>query len=132
MKLEILTVDKPNKNGRIYPRALVEREMERIRKEFIAERRWLIEGCRSEQSTLNLKNVVGMVNDVFIEGDTVFVEAVFFDNVPNGPITETLLKEGLASLRTAGMGTIHKQEDGTYIVGEDWELLHCFVTDEPA
>lgn len=132
MKLEILTIDKPNKNGRIYPRALVERELKRIRKEFIAERRWLIEDRLPEQSTLNLKNVVGTVNDIFIEGDKVFVEAEFFDNVPNGPITETLLKEGMASLRTAGLGTIHTQEDGTYIVGDDWELLHCFVTNDPA
>lgn len=127
MKLEILTLDKPNKNNRIYPREVMKREMERYRKVFIRENRALIVNKIPESSTVNLKDVVAVVKQARIKRNKVVVEVEFFSD-----LYKQLVESGALSLRTSGVGTLIKQKDGTYKVGNDYELICCFITDKPA
>ncbi|TRO54802.1 hypothetical protein E2P64_08335 [Candidatus Bathyarchaeota archaeon] len=132
MKQELLTVDVPNKNGRVYPRAIVEREVARIKRDFIAENRWIIAREQMETSTFDLRKAVAVGKDLFFEGDKLFVDVEILHQLPFASEIEEGLKNGTLSVRTSGMGTLHEQKDGTYLVGEDWELIHCFVTPNPA
>jgi hypothetical protein len=47
-------------------------------------------------------------------------------------ILEEGLKSGKLHLRTSGIGTITKQDNGTYKIEDDYELISCFITDVPA
>jgi len=132
MKLPILEIDKPNKNGRIYSRVLIERELERIRNDYINENRWIVGSKRSETSIFNLLDAIGIVKEVEIKDDTVFVDIEIFSNVSNGAIIKESLENGKLHIRTHGLGSLQLQENGTYLVGKDFELISCFVTDEPA
>ena len=58
MKIPIVTLDKPNKNNRIYPREVMKREMRKYRKTFVKEDRALIVGKQPEDSCINLKDVI--------------------------------------------------------------------------
>lgn len=132
MKIPIVTLDKPNKNNRIYPRAVMEKVLAKYKKEFIDERRAMIVKRQPEQAITNLMDVVGIIKEISYEGDTVMAEIEFFPNVPDGLSSEAGVKSGFLSLRTGGLGTLIKKEDGTYVIGEDYELTHFFLTDEPA
>ena len=132
MKIPIVTLNKPNKNNRIYPRAVMEKALEKYKKDFIDEKRAFVQKRQPHNSMVNLLDCVGIVKEVIIEGDEVLMDVEFFPNVPEGLMTETAIKSGHLHLRTHGMGSMHLQPDGTYIVGDDYELISCFATDDPA
>lgn len=132
MKIPILSLDRPNKNNRIYPRDVMEKAIAKYKKDFIDEDRALIQKKLPGNSMVNLLDCVGVVKEISIEGDTVFVEAQFLPNVKDGTVIEEALKSGKLHLRTHGLGSIHLQPDGTFKIGEDYEFISCFATDEPA
>jgi hypothetical protein len=131
MKIPILILDTVTKNNRIYPRAVMEKAIAKYKKEFIDEDRAFIQKQLPGDSCINLKDCVGVVKEIKIEDNTVFVEAEFFPKVPGGLITEEGLKSGKLSLRTHGMGSIRLQPDGTFKIGDDYELISTFATDDP-
>ena len=128
MKIPILTLDKPNKNGRIYPREVMKRELKRYRKTQVKERRAFVFNKLPPTSTsVNLKDVIGLVKAIHINKNKVIVEVEFHSD-----FYRQLVEEGKLSLRTSGMGTLIKQKDGTYKISNDYELICCFLTDDPA
>lgn len=127
MKATIITLDKPNKNGRIYPREVIKRELKKYRETYVKERRAFIVNKLPPTSSVNLTDVIGVVEEIHIKNDKVIVKIKFFSD-----LYRQLVEEGKLSLRTSGIGTLTKQPDGTYIVGDDYELISCFVTNEPA
>jgi hypothetical protein len=34
--------------------------------------------------------------------------------------------------RMSGIGTLTKQDDGTFVIGDDYKLISIFLTDNPA
>lgn len=127
MKLPIMTVDSPNLNKRIYPREVLQKALDKYTKEFVSEKRALIVGKLPENSTINLQDAIGIVKEITIEGDKVMVEAEFFSD-----LYRQIIESGKFSLRTAGMGTLKKDKNGNDVIQEDYELISCFVTDDPA
>ena len=132
MKIPILTLDKPTANNRIYPRAVMEAAFAKYKKEFIDERRAMVVKRQPEQAITNLLDVVGIIKEVSFEGDTVMADIEFLPNVPDGLICESGVKCGKLSLRTGGLGSLKKNEQGQHVVQDDYELTHCFLTDNPA
>jgi len=132
MKIPILTLDTPNKNNRIYPRAVMEKVIAKYKKDFVDEKRAFIVKKQPENTVVNLQDVIGLINEVTFENDKVVVDVQFFPNVPEGLIMETAVSDGKLHVRTSGLGTMHRQENGTYIVGEDYELINVFITNDPA
>ncbi len=132
MKIPILTLDVPNKNGHIYPRTIFEKVLKKYIDEQIAPKRAMIVSKIPEDTTVNLHDVIGVVKDIRIEENQVVVEAQFIPELKEALIAEEGINSGKLHLRTSGVGSIHKQTDGTYTIGDDYELLSCFITDIPA
>ena len=59
-----------NQNGRIYPKAILEREVRNYQK-FIQENRALGECDHPDSSVVELKNVSHLIKEAYVEGDTV-------------------------------------------------------------
>ena len=129
MKIQILTLDKPNANNRIYPFEVFSKALQKARKDLLNENRFLILKKQPESSTVSLLDAVGVITDIQIEGDDVFAEVSFFPNVRG--LRETIEQKKMF-LRTAGIGTLINQADGNYRVSDDYELISCFLTDDPA
>ena len=85
-----------------------------------------IEDCLKSILAQTYKNI-----EIIVVDNTVMADVEFL-NVPEAKIFETALYSGKLHLRTAGIGSIHKQDNGTYTVGEDYQLTSCFLTDDPA
>ena len=42
MKIPVLSLDKPNKNGRIYPRDVIEKALQKYRDEYVSKSRAMV------------------------------------------------------------------------------------------
>ena len=132
MKIPILFLDHVTKNNRIYPRDVMEKVIAKYKKEFVDENRAFIQKQLPGDSCVNLQDCVGVVKEIKIEGDTVFVEAEFLPTLKDASLIEEGIKSGKLHLRTHGIGSMRLQPDGTQKVADDYEFISCFATDNPA
>jgi hypothetical protein len=130
MKVPLLTLDTPNHNNRIYPRAVWEKAVAEYKAKYIDNQRAVVTSKPPEGETISINDVVGVVKEIKTEGNTVTAEVIFL-NIPDEFAMQQALNDGVLSIRTAGIGEIKKQEDGTYLVGEDYKIISCFLTNEP-
>jgi hypothetical protein len=82
--------DAKNQNSRIYPRQILEREVDNYLQKEIAEKRAYGELDHPESSVVNLKNVSHVVRECWWDGDDV-VGKVEILNTPSGNILKELI-----------------------------------------
>lgn len=132
MRVPILTLDLPNKNNRIYPKEVMEKAMEKYRQDFIKEGRALVTKRQPECSTVSIKDAIGVVKDMKVEEGKVVVDIEFLPGMADALAAEVGMSKGVLHLRTSGIGTMKLNEQGQNVVQDDYELIQCFVTDDPA
>ena len=114
-----------NQNGRIYPREILEREINKYAEGPIKERRALGELDHPESSVINLQNVSHNVTKVKMVGDDVYGEVEIL-STPAGNILKELFRNGITvGISSRGMGSVQESGNGTVEVQDDFELL-CF------
>ena len=114
-----------NQNGRIYPREILEREINKYSEGPIKERRALGELDHPESSVINLQNVSHNVTKVKMVGDDVYGEVEIL-STPAGNILKELFRNGITvGISSRGMGSVQENGNGTVEVQDDFELL-CF------
>jgi hypothetical protein len=119
----IQRADAKNGNGRVYPRKILEREMQKYN-EFISQNRALGELDHDDSNIVNLKNVSHMVTKVWWDGDDVKGKLKIL-NTPNGEIVKGLVNGGVTlGISSRALGSI-KEERGLTIVEDDLQLI-CF------
>jgi len=113
-----------NQNGRVYPKEILEREIEKYRGREIRENRAYGELDHPESSVVELKNTSHIIRDVWWNGDDV-VGQVEILNTPAGKILQELVKAGCTvGISSRGMGSVKQiKEDGTVAVENDFELI---------
>lgn len=113
-----------NHNGRVYPRQVLEREVEKYQ-QIIKERRALGELDHPESSVINLKNVCHNVTECHWEGDTV-IGTIELLTTPSGNIARELIKNNVRlGISSRGLGSVRNVNENTVEVQDDFELL-CF------
>ena len=113
-----------NQNGRVYPKEVLEREVEQYSQVQISENRALGELDHPESSVVNLQNVSHNIKKVWWNGDDV-VGTVEVLSTPSGNILKELLKAGVKlGISSRGLGSVKQlSEDGTLEVQDDFELV---------
>lgn len=115
--------DSVNQNGRIYPRDILEREVENYQK-FVRERRALGELDHPTASVVSLQNASHIVTEIHWEGDAV-VGTIELLSSPMGKLAQSLVDDGVKlGISSRGVGSTRDQGDYA-IVGNDYVLL-CF------
>lgn len=113
-----------NQNGRVYPRAVLEREIENYQK-IIKENRALGELDHPEDSVVNLKNVSHLMTAVWWDGDNVMGKCKIL-NTPSGQILQSLVHSNVTlGISSRGMGSVHEDRMGNTVVEDDFNLI-CF------
>lgn len=122
--------DTLNQNGRIYPRAILEREVRNYQK-FIKERRALGELDHPATSVVELQNVSHLIINAWMEGDTVFGEVEVLPT-PKGQILQQLIEANITiGISSRGVGST--QNDGGHsIVNDDFQLICWDMVAEPS
>jgi hypothetical protein len=119
-----------NQNGRVYPRAILEREIINYQK-FIKENRALGECDHPDTSVVELKNASHIVREARMEGETVYGTVELLDT-PSGKILQSLIESGVTlGISSRGVGST-RQEDGHLVVQEDFQLICFDIVSEPS
>ena len=112
-----------NRNKRLYPRPILEREVKRYKKDYIKENRAFGELGHPEGPTINLERVSHMITDLRRSGNDWVGRAKVLRETPYGKIVEGILKEGAKlGVSSRGMGSLDEQSNGTKIVKDDYYL----------
>ena len=110
-----------NRNGRVYPREILVREVNRYTKEFINKNRAFGELGHPDGPTVNLERVSHMVKSLTPDGDNFIGEAKIMDT-PYGKIVKGLIDEGAQlGVSSRGMGSIMNR-NGINFVKDDFYL----------
>ena len=110
-----------NRNGRVYPKDVLEREVMRYNREFINKNRAFGELGHPDGPTANLERVSHMVKKLYPEGNNFIGEAKIMDT-PYGKIVKGLIDEGAQlGVSSRGMGSLI-QRNGTNYVKDDFYL----------
>ena len=126
----IQAADQKNGNGRIYPKMILEREVENYRK-IIDENRALGELDHPDDSVVNLRNVSHIVTDCWWEGNQVMGKLKALDT-PSGNILKSLAQSGISlGISSRGMGSVH-EANGNTIVEDDFQLICFDIVSEPS
>ena len=112
-----------NRNKRMYPRPILEREVKRYKKDYIKENRAFGELGHPDGPTINLERVSHMITDLRRSGNDWVGRAKVLRETPYGKIVEGILKEGAKlGVSSRGMGSLEEQSNGTKIVKDDYFL----------
>ncbi len=122
--------DVQNGNGRVYPQAVLMREMKNYSK-LVEERRALGELDHPEDSVINLKNASHMVTSVWWDNKNVMGKVKVLDT-PSGQVLRSLVESGVKlGISSRGMGSV-KESAGQTIVEDDFQLICFDFVSEPS
>ena len=104
-----------NRNGRVYPLDVLQKEVARYNKELVESKRAFGELGHPEGPTVNLDRVSHMIEELVPEGNNIIGKAKILDT-PNGKIVKELLNAGAKlGVSSRGMGTLEKKGQTNYV-----------------
>ena len=122
--------DVQNGNGRVYPAAIMEREVKKYAG-MVKDNRALGELDHPDSSIINLANVSHMVTEVWMDGPSVMGKIKVL-NTPSGQILKALVESGVKTgISSRGMGSVREQM-GKTIVEDDFQLICFDIVSEPS
>lgn len=116
-----LQAEKQNRNGRLYPMDILQREVARYNANYIMQNRAFGELGHPDTPTINLDRVSHMIKDLRQEGTNYVGKAKILDT-PYGKIVKNLIDEGARlGVSSRGLGSL-KARNGVNMVQDDFYL----------
>ena len=110
-----------NRNGRVYPFEVLDKEVKRYNKEYIEEKRAFGELGHPDGPTVNLERASHMITALYPKGKNFIGEAKIL-KTPMGEIVKNLMDEGAKlGVSSRGMGSL-EQKNGANYVKDDFYL----------
>ncbi len=104
-----------NRNGRIYPFDILNREVQRYNEEYVKSGRALGELGHPDGPSVNLDRVSHKIVDLRAEGTNFYGKARILDT-PMGKIAKSLLDEGVKlGVSSRGMGSLEERNGAKYV-----------------
>ena len=110
-----------NRNGRVYPKEIMKKEVARYNKEFVEQKRAFGELGHPEGPTINLDKVSHMITKLEEDGNNYMGRAKIL-TTPNGQIVRNLIDDGAKlGVSSRGLGSL-EQKNGAQVVKNDFQL----------
>jgi len=117
-----LQADLKNRNGRVYPGSIMEKEVKRYTETYIDKKRAFGELGHPDGPTINLDRVSHMITELKKDGSNYIGKAKITDT-PHGNIVKNLINEGAQlGVSSRGMGTLKANKKGIQEVQGDFYL----------
>ena len=117
-----MQADLVNRNGRMYPGHVLEKEVNRYNEQYISKGRAYGELGHPAGPTLNLERASHMFKTLRREGNNFISRAKILDT-PMGNIVKSLIAEGASlGISSRGMGSIKENKRGIMEVQDDFHL----------
>ena len=111
-----------NRNGRMYQESVMDKEVERYNKEYVAKNRAYGELGHPDTPSINLDRVSHMITSLRKEGTNYIGKAKILDT-PMGKIVKGLLDGGAnLGVSSRAMGSLKANNQGIQIVQDDFML----------
>jgi|TARA_R110000744_G_scaffold190924_1_gene310141 hypothetical protein len=118
----IMQGDIKNRNGRMYPVSILEKEMKRYNENYVAKNRAYGELGHPAGPTINLDRVSHMFTELKRDGSNIVGRAKIMET-PMGNIVKNIINEGgLVGISSRGMGSIKQNKNGIMEVQDDFML----------
>ena len=123
--------EQKNRNGRIYPKPVMEKAVGKYVNDQVAKGRAVGELNHPEGPTVNLDKVSHKIETLDWNGNDVMGKATILDT-PMGKIVEGLLEGGVGlGVSTRGMGSL-VQQNGAMMVKDDFLLNAIDIVQDPS
>ena len=127
-----LQSDLKNRNGRVYPKQVLEQEVARYNREFINKKRAFGELGHPDGPTVNLERVSHMITKLTPDGKNFIGEAKIMDT-PYGKIVKGLIDEGAQlGVSSRGMGSIIQRNGANYVKDDFYLATAADIVADPS
>ena len=126
-----MQADQKNRNGRIYPKAVLENAVNKYDSEQVSKGRAVGELNHPEGPTINLDKVSHKITELNWQGNNVVGKATVL-NTPMGQIVQGLMEGGVQlAVSSRGMGSLEPKNGTNYVKG-DFMLNAIDVVQDPS
>lgn len=126
-----MQAEQKNRNGRIYPRAVMESALNKYNKDQVSKGRAVGELNHPEGPTVNLDKVSHKIESLTWKGNDVVGKATILET-PMGKIVQGLLDGGVnLGVSTRGMGSLERRGDAM-LVKDDFLLNAVDIVQDPS
>jgi len=127
-----MQADVKNRNGRVYPMEILEKEVTKYNKNFIKENRAFGELGHPEGPTVNLERVSHMITELHPDGKNFIGEAKIMDT-PMGKIVKNLMDEGAKlGVSSRGMGSLDSKNGANYVRDDFYLATAADIVADPS
>ena len=127
-----LQSDLKNRNGRVYPTDILNKEVKRYNAEFINKKRAFGELGHPDGPTVNLERVSHMITKLYPDGDNFIGEAKVM-NTPYGKIVKGLIDEGAQlGVSSRGMGSLINRGGKNYVRDDFYLATAADIVADPS
>ena len=132
IKCIFMQADIKNKNGRVYPMEILQKEVKRYNKEFINEKRAYGELGHPEGPTVNLERASHMITALYPDGKNFVGEAKVL-STPMGNIVKSLMDEGAKlGVSSRGMGSLEQKNGANYVRDDFYLATAADIVSDPS
>ena len=127
-----MQADVKNRNGRVYPKDILTKEVFRYNKDFINNKRAFGELGHPEGPVVNLERVSHMINKLYQDGNNFIGEAKILDT-PYGKIVKNLIDEGAKlGVSSRGMGTLVNKNGANHVKDDFYLATAADIVADPS
>ena len=134
MKIQgvFMQAETKNRNGRVYPLGVLQKDVTRYNKELVSKNRAFGELGHPDGPTVNLDRVSHMIEELVPEGNNIIGKAKILDT-PNGKIVKELLNSGAKlGVSSRGMGTLEKKGNANYVKDDFYLATAADIVADPS
>jgi len=121
-----------NRNGRVYPKDILDKEVRRYNMEFVNKKRAFGELGHPDGPTVNLERVSHMITKLYPEDNNFIGEAKIM-NTPYGKIVKGLIDEGAQlGVSSRGMGSLVQRGGANYVKDDFYIATAADIVADPS
>lgn len=126
-----MQAEQKNRNGRVYPKHIMQRECGSYQK-LIDSKRSLGEMSHPSGPQINPDRVSHMITKLWFEDNNIYGKAKLL-NTPMGNLAKNLIDEGVQlGVSTRGMGSVKQMREGYSMVQDDYRLNAVDIVTDPS
>ena len=127
-----MQADIKNQNGRVYPHAVLQKEIKNFNNKYVKEGRALGELGHPAGPVINLDRVSHIIKELTEDGSNFIGKAKVMDT-PNGRIVKSFINEGVKlGVSSRGMGSVKLNREGVNEVQKDFVLSTVDIVADPS
>ena len=127
-----MQADLKNRNGRVYPMEILQKEVNRYNKEYIKENRAFGELGHPDGPTVNLERASHMITALYPDGKNFIGEAKIL-GTPMGNIVKNLMDEGAKlGVSSRGMGSLDQKNGANYVRNDFYLATAADIVADPS